>query len=56
MSENIEQKLDVVYSCMRCGTNTSNEELARLPEIKCLCGYRVFVKLRPNIVKNIKAV
>ena len=51
-----EQKFEVQYSCLRCGTSTSNEELTRLPEIKCICGYRVFVKMRPSIVKRVKAI
>ena len=45
----------VVYSCLRCGTQVSQSELSRLPEIKCICGFRVFNKLRPPIVKSIKA-
>ena len=51
-----EVKFEVHYSCLRCGTVTSNEELTRLPEIKCICGYRVFVKMRPSLVKRIKAI
>ncbi len=47
---------EVNYSCLRCGTHVSNEELNRLPEIKCICGFRVFVKIRPPMVKTIKAV
>ena len=47
---------DVNYSCLRCGTAVSNAELARLPEIKCICGFRVFTKIRPPIVKTIRAV
>jgi len=46
----------VVYSCLRCGTQVTQSELSRLPEIKCICGFRVFNKLRPPIVKTIKAV
>ncbi len=46
---------NVVYACMRCGTHVSQSELSRLPEIKCICGFRVFNKLRPPIVKTIKA-
>jgi DNA-directed RNA polymerase subunit P len=45
-----------VYQCVRCGTVTTQEELARLPEVKCICGYRVFRKARPSVVKQIKAV
>ena len=57
----VEQKeqpasFSVVYSCLRCGTNVTQSELSRLPEIKCICGFRVFNKLRPPIVKTIKAV
>ncbi len=50
------ETFDVIYSCLRCATNVSNEELSRLPEIKCICGFRVFTKVRPPVVKTIKAV
>ena len=50
------EKFDVVYSCLRCGTKVSNSELGKLPEIKCICGFRVFTKIRPPIVKTVKAV
>ncbi len=50
------ETFDVIYSCLRCGTTVSNTELSRLPEIKCICGFRVFIKVRPPIVKSIKAV
>ena len=51
-----EEKFDVMYTCLRCGTPVSNIELSKLPEIKCICGFRVFSKLRPPIVKTVKAV
>ncbi|NIP62779.1 MAG: RNA polymerase Rbp10 [Nitrosopumilaceae archaeon] len=51
-----EEKFDVVYSCLRCGTKVSNTELTRLPEIKCICGFRVFTKIRPPVVKSIKSI
>ncbi|MCH8832717.1 MAG: RNA polymerase Rbp10 [Thaumarchaeota archaeon] len=50
------EKFDVLYSCLRCATIVSNTELSRLPEIKCICGFRVFIKVRPPIVKTIKAI
>jgi len=54
--ENIQsEKFDVLYSCLRCATTVTNTELSRLPEIKCICGFRVFTKVRPPIVKTIKA-
>ncbi len=54
--ENIQsEKFDVLYSCLRCATVVTNTELSRLPEIKCICGFRVFTKVRPPIVKSIKA-
>lgn len=46
----------VTYECMRCGTPVTVEELSRLPEIKCICGFRVFRKARPPIVKQLKAI
>ena len=51
-----DEKFDVVYSCLRCATNVSSSELSRLPEIKCICGFRVFTKARPPIIKTVKAV
>ncbi len=50
------EKFDVLYSCLRCATIVSNTELSRLPEIKCICGFRVFTKVRSPIIKSIKAV
>lgn len=50
------EKFDVIYSCLRCATPVSAIELERLPEIKCICGFRVFVKNRPPIVKSVNAV
>ena len=51
-----EEKFDVIYSCLRCATKVSSSELNRLPEIKCICGFRVFTKIRPPIVKTMNAV
>ena len=50
------EEFDVIYSCLRCNTKVSSSELSRLPEIKCICGFRVFTKVRPPIVKTVKAV
>ena len=49
-------EFDVLYSCLRCNTKVSNSELNRLPEIKCICGFRVFTKVRPPIAKTVKAI
>ncbi len=50
------EKFDVIYSCLRCGTTVPNTELSRLPEIKCICGFRVFIKVLAPVVKSIKAI
>ena len=50
------EQFDVIYSCLRCNTKVSSSELNRLPEIKCICGFRVFTKVRPPIVKTVKAI
>ena len=50
------EKFDVIYSCLRCNTQVNSSELGRLPEIKCICGFRVFTKVRPPIVKTVKAL
>ena len=51
-----DEQLDVLYTCLRCNTKVSVSELSRLPEIKCICGFRVFIKVRPPIVKTVKAI
>ena len=51
-----DEQLDVLYSCLRCDTKVSVSELSRLPEIKCICGFRVFTKVRRPVVKSVKAV
>ena len=50
------EKFDVIYSCLRCNTKVSSSDLNRLPEIKCICGFRVFTKVRPPIVKTVKSI
>ena len=50
------EEFDVIYSCLRCNTKVSNSELGRLPEIKCICVFRVFTKVRPPIVKTVKSL
>ncbi|MGC8569200.1 MAG: RNA polymerase Rbp10 [Nitrososphaeria archaeon] len=47
---------DIVFVCMRCGRKSSLKELEQLPEIKCICGYRVLRKDRPPLVRQVKAV
>ena len=37
-------------------TGKHTPELSRLPEIKCICGFRVFTKVRPPIVKTVKSI
>jgi DNA-directed RNA polymerase subunit P len=47
----------IVYECENCGTLQTLEEIASFPEIKCKnCGYRVLKKVRPPVVKSVKAV
>jgi len=47
---------DVIYECINCGTTVKADELKRLPEIKCICGYRILKKVRPAVIKQVKAV
>jgi len=51
-----DEQLDVLYTCLRCNTRVSVSELSRLPEIKCICGFRVFTKVRRPVVKSVKTV
>ncbi len=50
------QSSEVYYECVRCGTTISSSELSKLLEIKCICGYRILKKKRPQVVKISKAV
>ena len=50
-----DEQVDVLYTCLRCNTKVSVSELSRLPEIKCICGFRVFTKVRRPVVKSVKA-
>ena len=56
IDDTVEPEFDVIHSCLRCNTKVSNSELNRLPEIKCICGFRVFTKIRPPIAKTVKAI
>tara|TARA_B100002003_G_scaffold233874_1_gene247164 strand:- start:261 stop:479 length:219 start_codon:yes stop_codon:yes gene_type:complete len=47
---------EIEYECVRCGTKVTSEQLAQLPEIKCICGYRILKKTRPPIVKQVKSI
>ena len=53
-----EEKVSLVYECVRCGAKVTTEELElRGGAIKCThCGYRVLKKVRPPIVKRMKAI
>lgn len=46
----------ITYACVKCGAKVSAEQLTMIPEVKCpYCGYRVLKKIRPPIVKHVKA-
>jgi len=47
----------MTYECVRCGTQFSGKELAVREQIKCpYCSYHVLKKIRPPIVKRVKAI
>jgi len=44
------------YECINCLSRLTADQLAMTPEIKCpFCGYRILRKVRPPIVKHVKA-
>jgi len=46
----------ILYECVNCGSKITAEQLSMTPEIKCpICGYRILRKVRPPIVKHVKA-
>ena len=47
---------ELTYRCARCGYTFSGEQLALRRRFVCpRCGYRVLMKVRPPIVKRLKA-
>ncbi|MEM3000324.1 MAG: RNA polymerase Rbp10 [Candidatus Bathyarchaeales archaeon] len=51
------EKTGIVYECLKCGSLVSSEELElRGGETKCtVCGYRILKKVKPPVVKRLKA-
>ena len=47
----------LIYECIKCGAKVSSEELElRGGRIKCtFCGYRALKKIRPPVVKRVRA-
>ncbi|MHA1229033.1 MAG: DNA-directed RNA polymerase subunit P [Candidatus Helarchaeota archaeon] len=45
-----------MYKCAQCKKELTLSELQKLPSLKCLyCGYKILYKIRPPVVKKIKA-
>jgi len=57
MTEEKEQPVaGILYQCISCGEKLTMDQLAMTPEVKCpFCGYRVLKKVRPPVVKRVKA-
>lgn len=57
VSEKRQSLPGLVYECVKCGAKVALEELElRGGGVKCTyCGYRVLRKIRPPVVKRIKA-
>ena len=55
MGEN-ENLAQVVYQCVQCKREITSEQLPAMIGIKCPnCGFRVLRKVRPPVVKKVKA-
>lgn len=47
---------EMTYRCLKCGYTFKGEELILRDRIACpKCGYRVLAKLRPPVVRRVKA-
>ena len=47
----------ILYQCARCGLVFDGEKIAERGNIKCPdCGYRMIAKVRPPVVKRVKAI
>jgi DNA-directed RNA polymerase subunit RPC12/RpoP len=48
---------EAAYACVRCGKKAGQRELEGLPSPRCSnCGFTVFSKSRPDLVKQVKSV
>ncbi len=48
---------DVELECCRCGYRFKGEEMLFIEKLACPeCGYKVLRKIRPPIVKRVKAI
>lgn len=57
MTHKTEGMETLTYVCVKCGHRFSGEELELRDRIVCpKCGYRVIKKVRPPVVKRVKAV
>jgi len=45
-----------VYKCYRCGKIVPSEKALESSSPMCSCGSRVFMKVRPQGVKRVKAI
>lgn len=46
-----------MYKCLRCGKEVRKEDMVEELGVRCpYCGYRILVKMRPPIVKEIRVV
>ncbi len=49
--------MTIRYKCALCGKEFDSRELEMLPGVRCpYCGFRVIFKVRPPIVKKVKAI
>jgi DNA-directed RNA polymerase subunit RPC12/RpoP len=54
-SDNLNQE-GPVYECVRCGRRVPHSDLQRYISFRCpYCGYRIFRKVRAQVVKRVKA-
>jgi DNA-directed RNA polymerase subunit P len=45
-----------VYECVRCGRRVPHSDLQKYISFRCpICGYRIFRKVRAQVVKRVKA-
>jgi len=45
-----------MYKCYRCGKIVPRERLLEGSSLMCSCGSRVFMKVRPQGVKRVRAI
>jgi DNA-directed RNA polymerase subunit P len=57
LDKDLDSMKGILYECNRCGKRFDGREIAERGNLKCPhCGYKIIKKVKPPVVKRIKAI